>query len=149
MKRDYIDIMWSKALQQAIKEGEEFTRYNFAAIVADAEAKRMHDEGMVTVGHMREQIAAAREAATEEANRRANASWRLMCEKMVAAERAACVQLLRDNAAQCTAGSMNEYILISNAKAIEARGQTIVGFPVVIDESIPPDTFKVVGAKQA
>lgn len=34
----------------------------FAALVADAEAKRIHDEGMVTVGHMREQIAAEREA---------------------------------------------------------------------------------------
>jgi len=34
----------------------------FAALVADAEAKRMHDEGMVTVGHMRQQIAAEREA---------------------------------------------------------------------------------------
>jgi hypothetical protein len=33
----------------------------FAALVADAEAKRMHDEGMVTVGHMRQQIAAERE----------------------------------------------------------------------------------------
>ncbi len=32
----------------------------FAALVADAEAKRMHDEGMVTVGHMRQQIAAER-----------------------------------------------------------------------------------------
>jgi hypothetical protein len=34
----------------------------FAALVADAEAKRMHAEGMVTVGHMRQQIAAEREA---------------------------------------------------------------------------------------
>jgi hypothetical protein len=33
----------------------------FAALVADAEAKRMHAEGMVTVGHMRQQIAAERE----------------------------------------------------------------------------------------
>ena len=33
----------------------------FAALVADAEANRMHDEGMVTVGHMRERIAAERE----------------------------------------------------------------------------------------
>jgi hypothetical protein len=54
----------------------------FAAIAADAEAKRIHDEGMVTVGHMREQI--------EEATRRASASWTLMCEKMVTAEREAC-----------------------------------------------------------
>jgi len=32
----------------------------FAALVADAEAKRMHAEGMVTIGHMRRQIAAER-----------------------------------------------------------------------------------------
>jgi hypothetical protein len=37
---------------------ERFER--FAALVADAEAKRMHDEGMVTVGYMRQQIAAER-----------------------------------------------------------------------------------------
>ena len=32
----------------------------------------------------------------EEANRRANASWSLMCEKMVAAEREACAKLAED-----------------------------------------------------
>ena len=32
----------------------------FAALVADAKAKRMHAEGMVTVGYMRQQIAAER-----------------------------------------------------------------------------------------
>ena len=32
----------------------------------------------------------------EETNRRANASWTLMCEKMVAAEREACAQLCED-----------------------------------------------------
>ena len=74
MTRNDIDIMWSQALQQAIKDGEEFTRYHFAALVADAERK-------------------------------------------------ACAQLLRDNAAQCTKGSMNEYILTSNAQAIEARSK--------------------------
>ena len=31
--------------------------------------------------------------ATEEANRRANASWSLMCEKMVAAEKEACAKV--------------------------------------------------------
>jgi hypothetical protein len=31
--------------------------------------------------------------ATEEANRRANASWTLMCEKMVAIEREACAKV--------------------------------------------------------
>jgi hypothetical protein len=33
MNREDIDIMWSKALQQAIKDGEAFTRYHFAALV--------------------------------------------------------------------------------------------------------------------
>jgi hypothetical protein len=32
----------------------------FAALVEDAQAKRMHAQGMVTVGHMREHIAAER-----------------------------------------------------------------------------------------
>lgn len=38
---------------------------HFAALVADAEAKRIHDEGMVTVGLMREQIAKEREACAK------------------------------------------------------------------------------------
>jgi hypothetical protein len=36
--------------------------WKLCELVADAEAKRMHDEGFVTVGHMRQQIAAEREA---------------------------------------------------------------------------------------
>ena len=36
------------------------------------------------------------EKATEEANARANASWTLMCEKMVAFERAACANVCDD-----------------------------------------------------
>jgi hypothetical protein len=37
----------------------------FASLVADAEAKRIYEEGMVTVGHMREQILAEREACAK------------------------------------------------------------------------------------
>lgn len=37
MTRDQIDIMWNQALQQSIKDGEQFTRYHFAAMVAAAE----------------------------------------------------------------------------------------------------------------
>jgi hypothetical protein len=37
----------------------------FAKLVADAEAKRMQDEGMVTIGHMREQVAKEREACAQ------------------------------------------------------------------------------------
>lgn len=32
----------------------------FTAFVEDAQARRMHEEGMVTVGHMRQQVAAER-----------------------------------------------------------------------------------------
>lgn len=45
-----------------------------------------------------EAVAAERERATEEANRRANASWSLMAKKMVAAEREACAKACEDRA---------------------------------------------------
>ena len=38
-------------------------------------------------------------------------------------ERKECAKVLTENAAQCTKGSMNEYILTSNAQAILVRGQ--------------------------
>lgn len=37
MTRDQIDVMWNQALQQSVKDGEQFTRYHFAAMVAAAE----------------------------------------------------------------------------------------------------------------
>jgi hypothetical protein len=37
MTRDEIDILWQRAMQQAVEDGEMFTRYHFAAMVADAE----------------------------------------------------------------------------------------------------------------
>jgi hypothetical protein len=42
---------------------EEIER--LVTIVENAQAKRMHDEGFVTVGHMRQQIAAEREACAK------------------------------------------------------------------------------------
>ena len=51
----------------------------------------------------------------EEANRRANASWTLMCEKMVAAEREACAKVCDD---------MVLYTGYDCAAAIRARGNT-------------------------
>jgi hypothetical protein len=53
--------------------------------------------------------------ATEEANRRANASWTLMCEKMVATEREACAKLCEDVSQQFHAHAMD------CATAIRAR----------------------------
>ena len=80
MKFD-INEVWRELVIKNTKGGAcnfQEAATELAVIAADAEAKRIHDEGMVTVGHMREQI--------EEATRRANASWTLMCKKMVQAE---------------------------------------------------------------
>ena len=37
MTRDEIDIMWQKAMQEAVEGGEMYTRYRFARLLADAE----------------------------------------------------------------------------------------------------------------
>ena len=37
MTRDEIDILWQQAMTQAVINGEMFTRYEFAALVATAE----------------------------------------------------------------------------------------------------------------
>jgi len=35
MTQDEIDIMWQKAMQESIKDGEMYTRYHFAKLVAE------------------------------------------------------------------------------------------------------------------
>ena len=37
MTRDEIDVLWQQAMHDAIAEGEQMTRYHFAALVAAAE----------------------------------------------------------------------------------------------------------------
>jgi hypothetical protein len=37
MNKTEIDVMWSRALREAIEGGEEFTRYRFAAMLTSAE----------------------------------------------------------------------------------------------------------------
>ena len=37
INRNEIDILWQQAMNQAIADGEMFTRYEFAKLVADAE----------------------------------------------------------------------------------------------------------------
>jgi hypothetical protein len=73
----------------------------FANLVADAEAAKWAKGAKISIptatmeqefsAYHRRGFEAGKLAATEEANRRANASWTLMCEKMVAAEREAMV----------------------------------------------------------
>jgi hypothetical protein len=37
MKQEEIDTLWYKALDESVKQGELYTRYHFAALVAAAE----------------------------------------------------------------------------------------------------------------
>ena len=65
--------------------------------------------------------------ATEEANRRANASWALMCEKMVAAERAACAKVCDAMYAEYPEENQDYAFALAAQKlaaAIRARGNT-------------------------
>jgi hypothetical protein len=77
--------------------------------------------------------ALVREDEREETNRRANASWTLMCEKMIASEREACAKVCENDAWRCkkiavetqdkkaNAAALEAYLC---AEAIRARGKT-------------------------
>ena len=54
----------------------------------------IYSESLEAFAKLVEERTAAK--ATDEANARANASWTLMCKKMVAAERDACLQIQED-----------------------------------------------------
>ncbi len=36
MDRNQLDVMWQRALTAVVKDGEQFTRYHFAALVRNA-----------------------------------------------------------------------------------------------------------------
>lgn len=57
-KDEIIEMAREAWLRDCTCDGTKGCLERFAALVADAEAKRIYDEGMVTVGHMREQIGA-------------------------------------------------------------------------------------------
>lgn len=41
MTREELDILWQKALHESVKNGEQFSRYHFAALVAEHERKEV------------------------------------------------------------------------------------------------------------
>jgi hypothetical protein len=96
----------------------------FAKLVSDAEAKRMQDEGMVTIGHMREQVAKKRErviaAATKLAESKAN--------ELIALEREACAMVCEELPApdiyNDSDKSMWDVTTMDCAEAIRARSNT-------------------------
>ena len=50
MTRDEIDVMWQQALRDSVKDGEMFTRYHFAELVAKKTASDESD--LLTIAHM-------------------------------------------------------------------------------------------------
>ena len=63
--------------------------------------------------------AMVREDATAETNAKANASWTLMCEKMVAIEREACAKVCEQHGYDHYCGNVTDKI----AETIRSRGQ--------------------------
>ena len=43
MTKEEIDILWHKAMRLSIEDGDQFTRYRFAELVAEAERKVIMD----------------------------------------------------------------------------------------------------------
>jgi len=73
---------------------------------------RRHIGSVYTAEQMRKYAA----KATEEANARANASWELMCKKMVAFEREAIIQIIRET-------PFSNWFQADVIEAIDKRGQ--------------------------
>jgi hypothetical protein len=63
------------------------------------------------------------EKATEKANARANASWTLMCEKMVTSEREACAKVCEELPPVGESKQWERATLKDCAAAIRARGE--------------------------
>ncbi len=77
----------------------------------------IYSEALVAFAHL---VAAK---ATEEANANKNASWTLMCKKMVAFEREACAKVVDDIESRCIAEDVDDPPLNYVASAIRARGE--------------------------
>ena len=46
MTRDEIDIMWQKAMQESVEDGEMYTRYRFAQLVAQKAFNDGYEKGV-------------------------------------------------------------------------------------------------------
>ena len=65
MTREEIDILWHKAMRLSIEDGDQFTRYRFAELVAEAERNRTWTQDHWT--EYERSIAAAAKAEEREA----------------------------------------------------------------------------------
>ena len=83
--------------------------------------KTARDSLLLTVANLRGQLETIAAKATEEANAKANASWTLMCKKMVAIEREACAKVTDEHAQQVLEHNFSKLI----AHNIRARGEQV------------------------
>lgn len=58
MTREEIDILWHRAMAQAVKDGELFTRYEFAKLVAEQERAAFRDHALALVQKALEDVQA-------------------------------------------------------------------------------------------
>ena len=81
MTREELDTLWHKALIASVRDGELYTRYRFAALVAKAEREVMLQDGwrQCAVGQRTTQFC----AMTEEAVKAEREACAKVCEKIM------------------------------------------------------------------
>jgi hypothetical protein len=101
------------------------TQEDIIRMAREASASMLHGGEYDLVGNTAiERFAAlVAAAATEAANARANTSWALMCEKMVAAEKEACAKVCDARAIEYDGFSAEQNASEKLAAAIRVRGQ--------------------------
>jgi hypothetical protein len=77
MTKEEIDILWHKAMRLSIEDGDQFTRYRFAELVAEAERNRTWTQDHWT--EYERSIAAAAKAEEREACAKVCESMRGEC----------------------------------------------------------------------
>ena len=95
MTKAELDVLWNRALREALEAGEEFTRYRFAAMVASA--------------------------VDMDAKNKANASLKVKCKEKVVAEREECAKVC-DKKARDTINPVAEVFYKDCAASIRLRG---------------------------
>lgn len=111
MTRAEIDILWQCAMAQSVKDGEMFTRYHFAKLIADAE---------------RERIKTSRPPRVSVALERARQEEREACAKLCDERSAGWdqVKIVRDDVEACmNAAAKNEARALG--AAIRARAELV------------------------
>ena len=122
MTKEEIDILWNKAMRLSIEDGDQFTRYRFAELVAAAERNRTWTQDHWT--EYERSIAAAERnswpAEMEAMERQVNILTDALAQAK-AEEREACAKVCDQRA---TEDNWEGFYAAQCAEAIRARGET-------------------------